>query len=718
MKQILTLTLWLFLLTGFTKTLQAQNVNLQQKQWFLNESTVDFSTPNAPTISSLPQAYPIQTGTGYGYFAETSNGYRFNSQVYFYTAYNQPLNQLDVIHVSNGTPALIGSIPLTDPDPYYSVRLGRELNIIPYICNSNNQFLIVYDLQYYNPQGTCVLSMLKFNIVTISQTGGILSSSYYVPGGVPDEEGFYKHEIATTRVRYNENTYNRTIDSYRLRYLYFTHGKEIRKVTIRYDKQNERVILHNPPSGHPNSLPYGSYETIYTAESEIDPIELELSYDGKKLAWSDKRHSNIHVLNLNYSGNLVSSQIIRGGTNIKLAGIEFSPDGKDLYVGRKITNINFAGVFAYNFQQAKYSFVNGTENFFRSHLESAYKNGIPHLYAASANYLMELNLQNKQVNQYAVNSYFPFNQTKARYYSQPSDSDIYSLPDQIDGEEANPQMISNQVDLSHLTGTVCQQYLNIQIPNDIESYRLILFKNGIRVDTILGGANDYIQLSNLSQITCGSGLYQIQIEATSLCAPYSSLGGTAIYKKTFLSNTFQIACTPQAPIVSFKVLEACNGLTKVSLLNSYPSGYQIAWSDNLNGPLPALDNQTIVYLPQGEYTVYVANPYNATSYCLTQKMFTIKCPQTSPIEDPVKKEIKNTINIYPNPSKVQTNISSEIALHEIMVTNTYGKLIFKQTYPKGILSLELPVDLWEKGLYIFQLKTEDGRIVTKRFSKE
>ncbi|MCU0440417.1 MAG: T9SS type A sorting domain-containing protein [Raineya sp.] len=704
MKQILKLTLWLFLLTGFTLTLQAQNVNLQQKQWFLNESTVDFSTPNAPTVSYLPQTYPIQTGTGYGYFAETSNGYRLNDQLYFYTAYNQPLNQLDVIHVSNGTPTLIGSIPLNDP--YYSVHLGRELNIIPYVCNNNRQFLIVYDLQYYNPQGTSVYSMLMFNIVTISQISGSLSSSYYVPGGVSFEEGFYKHEMATTRVRYNESTYNRTIDPYRLRYLYFTHGKEIRKATIRYDKLNQDALLHT------------NYEVIYTAESVIDPIELELSYDGTKLAWTDKRHSDIYILNLNHNGNLVSSQIVRGGTNSKLAGIEFSPDGKDLFVGRKITNINFAGVFAYNFQQAKYSFVNGTENFFRSHLESAYKNGVPHLYAASADYLMELNLQNKQVKSYAVNSYFPFNQTKVRYYSQPSDSDIYSLPDQIDGEETSPQMISNQVDLSHLTGTVCQQYLNIQIPNDIESYRLILFKNGIEIYSQTGLTNDYIQLSSLSQITCGSGSYHIQIDATSLCSPYSSIGTTPTFTHTFLSNTFQIACTPQTPIVSFKAFEACNGLAKVSLLNSYPVGYQIAWSDNINGPLPALDNQTIVYLPEGEYTVSVVNLYNATSYCYIQKVFTIKCPQTYPIEDPVKKEVENIINIYPNPGKMQTNISSEIALREIIVTNTYGKLIFKQAYPKGILSLELPVDLWEKGLYIFQLKAEDGKIITKRFSKE
>lgn len=73
---------------------------------------------------------------------------------------------------------------------------------------------------------------------------------------------------------------------------------------------------------------------------------------------------------------------------------------------------------------------------------------------------------------------------------------------------------------------------------------------------------------------------------------------------------------------------------------------------------------------------------------------------------------KNTINIYPNPTKNNLKIQSEIAIKEITVYSILGTKMLTTT------ANLLNVSGLENGIYLIKIESKNGLIITKRLVKQ
>lgn len=76
--------------------------------------------------------------------------------------------------------------------------------------------------------------------------------------------------------------------------------------------------------------------------------------------------------------------------------------------------------------------------------------------------------------------------------------------------------------------------------------------------------------------------------------------------------------------------------------------------------------------------------------------------------------VNNNLNIYPNPTNNMLHVSSDRGIQSIRVYDLLGKMMFEEKVygPDCIIKLSD----WNKGIYILKALTNEGNVVTKRFS--
>lgn len=75
---------------------------------------------------------------------------------------------------------------------------------------------------------------------------------------------------------------------------------------------------------------------------------------------------------------------------------------------------------------------------------------------------------------------------------------------------------------------------------------------------------------------------------------------------------------------------------------------------------------------------------------------------------------ENEIKVYPIPvTDGAVNLESDLEITKIEVLNILGQTIYEQQFI-GDNKIKLELETNESGLYIFQIKTRDGRVTTKR----
>lgn len=75
------------------------------------------------------------------------------------------------------------------------------------------------------------------------------------------------------------------------------------------------------------------------------------------------------------------------------------------------------------------------------------------------------------------------------------------------------------------------------------------------------------------------------------------------------------------------------------------------------------------------------------------------------------KIVENSVNIYPNPTTNQLNISSTFSIDKIEIYNQLGSLVFQSN------STVNDISTLETGIYLLKIMSKDGAIEAKRFIK-
>lgn len=73
-----------------------------------------------------------------------------------------------------------------------------------------------------------------------------------------------------------------------------------------------------------------------------------------------------------------------------------------------------------------------------------------------------------------------------------------------------------------------------------------------------------------------------------------------------------------------------------------------------------------------------------------------------------------TLEVFPNPVLgSEFTITSNIEITEVNIINILGQRVFDQQYI-GETKINIELEIREKGVYLVQVKTFDGRVTTKR----
>lgn len=301
--------------------------------------------------------------------------------------------------------------------------------------------------------------------------------------------------------------------------------------------------------------------------SNIESLELELSFDKSKLAFANKDGQKVFVIHLNNSGNInpalgnlssgISSYSIPNATN--LTGLEFNPNGNELLVG-SLGN----GLVVLNFQNNNSQLLSNTNTLSHSCLELGFSNSSNKIYAISDSYILTSltftgSLYNStvsllgNVNPYSnPNILFPY---------------IIHLPPQIDGEDYVAQfqnqpveccVASNKFDALQLTITNDQSWIGAQ--NPVTNSSSINIMNELRIESgktlqitnntlafgnegkiiIEPGAKLIVNNSILTSFDCEGLMWKgIELQGNSSNNQYSSSQGQLILNNSIVENAIQ-----------------------------------------------------------------------------------------------------------------------------------------------------------------------------------
>lgn len=318
------------------------------KQWYFNGSAVDFSS-GVPQVSSLPASRTNPKSVSHGMYGSNGN----------------PLFQVIDGNIYNKFGTLVANLHTTSPTTgpsynhvRYADEYAYEMEIVPVPGSACNKFYIFYletIVSTTTPGSTLVflghvLRYSEYDLSLNNGQGGItpsLSNIYLID--------FPSQGIASLAVSKPDAFGNSKV---------FVAGSRnfTETAVFRIDINNGGV-----------SIPQMIWQT---QEQSIPTSEVELNFDGSKLAFANLRFgsssintSDVMLLELSSAGTVTSTQTynLPGTNEQRFTGLEFHPADNKLFVGA-----SGVGIYELTISTANTSLIALTANKGNSHLELAH----------------------------------------------------------------------------------------------------------------------------------------------------------------------------------------------------------------------------------------------------------------------------------------------------------------------------------------------------------
>jgi hypothetical protein len=73
-----------------------------------------------------------------------------------------------------------------------------------------------------------------------------------------------------------------------------------------------------------------------------------------------------------------------------------------------------------------------------------------------------------------------------------------------------------------------------------------------------------------------------------------------------------------------------------------------------------------------------------------------------------------SLDVFPNPvTGNEFTVTANTNISEVVIVNILGQQVFDQQF-NGDNKINIELEIKEKGVYLIQVKTDDGRVATKR----
>lgn len=181
-----------------------------------------------------------------------------------------------------------------------------------------------------------------------------------------------------------------------------------------------------------------------------------------------------------------------------------------------------------------------------------------------------------------------------------------------------------------------------------------------------------------------------------------------------LAGTFRypLAATPGQIVPS-------NTFSRYGFSYNTVTGEILIDGDGISGPLALSTNVTPDTPAEVDFFAFSGSTEttpNGASSTMSFDDFSVKATATNTLLN-VEDFIQNTIGLYPNPAKESITLSSQNSIDSVKVFNNLGQVVleknsgFNQETTFDISSLKA-------GVYIMNIKAEDGKSETKKFIKK
>lgn len=387
---------------GMTVMLGSLNAQTQQKRWILQNQSIDFTSGTPVVQNGLPN-YTVPFGS------PVSNGmHDASGNLLFYMNHEMVINKY-------GT-----SIGL--PNNSFWPLFASEICVVP-VPGSTCQYYLIYETVTHGGNVFCpgVGDRYNTNYATVDMT---LNSNN---GGLSN---FGIEFESCTHVSGGQLAVGPLVASGTKRYLYKAGfnpcGMDILKFEV-------------------TATGIGAQTTVYTdypvpcTGFDVNAAELDLSHDGSMLAFANQETgsttTDVMIFHLDPStGNLLPTAGNQGngtsifsipGSNNKFTGIEFSPNGANLFVGQENIGIHHIDVTT----GSLITTFSGSSSYGNSQIELAYDPaGNNSIYIANATSMARIDNPNSSPTfvSGAIPSGITANQGAAG-------NNVYQLPDQLDG---------------------------------------------------------------------------------------------------------------------------------------------------------------------------------------------------------------------------------------------------------------------------------------------
>lgn len=399
---MLKIVLLKLLLIGFSYTVFGQT---GLKRWYFNGNEVDFSS-GTPQVNPLPASRTNPKSLTHGMYG--ING--------------KPLFQVIDGNVYNKLGNLVGSVFLNPPlngPPYQHVRsadeYAYEMSIVPVPGSQCEKFYLFYFesiVSSTSSQGPLYLGhSLRYTQYDLSLNNG---QGGFVPGNrdvfIVDYRFSSLPGLAVSKPDANGNM------------KLFVAGAN----THLPGTQVYRIDITNAG--------VSAAQQIWTNNLGFSTCEVDLSPDGTKLAFANLRFDlndgthDVAVLNLGTNGTVLSHQLynLPGTNEQRFTGIEFHPEGTNLYVGA-----SGVGIYNLDLTTGNATVVNNSALYGNSHLELAYDPSNPSKIFVVSN-TGSLDFIDISSNSVVLSNLVGINLIKNGQHSNLHRPQVYVLPDQID----------------------------------------------------------------------------------------------------------------------------------------------------------------------------------------------------------------------------------------------------------------------------------------------
>lgn len=156
------------------------------------------------------------------------------------------------------------------------------------------------------------------------------------------------------------------------------------------------------------------------------------------------------------------------------------------------------------------------------------------------------------------------------------------------------------------------------------------------------------------------------------------------------------------PIANFTIN---NNGNQISINNNSQNGTSYFWEFG-DGNTSSLQNPTHTYSNDGIYEVTLTVSNQCVGVSLSQ---TIQIMTTS-VDN---KQLENSLNIYPNPTKDKLTIESSFEWDNYQINDMLGRVILKGSFQK-----QIDVSSLNKGIYTLTILDENGLSITRKIVKE